>query len=281
MSLMIPRGPCWRYCPSNLTGTPSQSSPGSAVTAGANAVDGTAVSLLSALSADVEMIEIGFAGFFVSGGNGSCLADLLIDPAGGTSWTSLIDDLIVGQTLAPGGSQAPPLWYFFPIWIKSGTSVGIRIKTIHTSNITARVIIKAYGGNANPASWWCGQRVTSIGIDASNCIGQAHTAGNSGAFSSWTDLGSTLAARAGAFQFSAQGTFTDTTQQTLGYHFQFGIGGDQIGPTLLRCTSTTENGWITPTAPIYYDAPSGAQLQVRGTCQSTSEIVDVAAYAVH
>lgn len=250
------------------------------MTAGANASDGTAVSMISAVTHDVEYLVLGFMNFSSSGNNGSCMADVLIDPAGGTSWASLIDDLLIGETLTVGAAAPPALYYHFPIWIKSGTSIGMRAKTKHTSNITGRIVCFAFGGNANPATWWCGQRVTGIGLDATNCIGTNHTPGTSGTFSSWTDFGSTLAARAGAFQFAVQGTNTNTAQAAGGYFWEFGIGGERIGPTFLRDAHTVEAGWTMPPAPIFYDAPAGAQMQVRGTGPVSVDTFDVAAYAV-
>lgn len=280
---LITKPPSWGHCTTNLTGSPAVSSLGTAFTSGANNADGTAVALLSNVTHDIEYLVIGFCNHFSAGANSSALADVLVDPAGGTAWGSaaLIDDLLVGQSVSVAAATPTAIWYHFPVWLKSGHSVGIQVRTAHTAGITARAIIYAYGGNANPGSWWCGQHVTSVGITAASSQGTDHTAGNSGAYSAWTDLGSTLPAPCGALQFAVQGSNDDTTQGSASYFFEFGVGSTRIGPNISRTTNTTESGWSTPTGPIFCALPSGTQLQVRGTCGGTAEVLDVAAYAVH
>lgn len=281
MSLIV-KPPSWGHCTTNFTGTPSTSAVGTNFTSGANNGDGTAASVLSSISHDVEYLVIGIHGIAASGENGSALLDVLIDPAGGSSWSSFIDDLIAGECPVAGAAGGAAYWYHFPIWLKSGHSIGVQCRTARATDITTgRVVIFAYGGNRNPGSWWCGQSVTSVGITAASSRGTNHTAGNSGAFSSWTNFGSALPAPAGALQFAVQGTNTDTTQNAAAYYFEFGAGSTRIGPPLFRGTSTTEQGVLSPQGVIFYEAPSGLQLQVRGTCSGTAEQLDVAAYAVH
>jgi hypothetical protein len=256
---------------------------GTAVTAGANNADGTQVALITALTHDVEFLAIGYSAFGATGVNGSTLLDILVDPAGGTAWAAaaLIDDLLVGESIATSRAAGGPQWYYFPVWLKAGHSIGAHARTARAATTTGQIVVVSYGGNANPSSWWCGQHVTSIGITAASSKGTDHTAGNSGAFSSWTDFGSPLPAPCGALQFAVHGTNTDTTQNNSDYHFEFGVGGTRIGPKIYRGSTTSEASWTMPTGPIFCALPSGAQLQVRGTCAGTAEILDVAAYAVH
>jgi hypothetical protein len=183
MGLILPGSPGWAHCTSNISGTPS-TTPGTAVTASATAnTDGTSVSLLTALSHDVEYLIIGVHGFGASTNNTSALLDILVDPAGGTSWlsTPIINDLLVGYTGAIGvsGVTIAPVtrWYHFPLWIKSGASIGARVRCA-TGSQAGRVIVHAFGGNASPSSWWCGQFVTEIAINAGTSKGTDHTAGS-------------------------------------------------------------------------------------------------------
>jgi hypothetical protein len=257
---------------------------GTGVTAGANDSDGSAVSGISALTHDCEYLVVGISNWTANGENSSTLLDILIDPAGGTSWSTdpLISDLLTGQADAgTTNSDALPIVYHFPIWIKSGTSIGLRAQTARATDVSGRVWLYAYGGNANPSSWWCGQHVTTIGVDTATSQGTNHTPGNSGAYSTWADLGSPLPATCGALQFAVQGTNTDTTQAGLQYFFEFGVGSTRIGPNIWRSTTTGENGTTISGGVLFSAQPSGTQLQVRATCSGTAEILDVAAYAVH
>jgi hypothetical protein len=284
MPLLIPHGPSFEYCVDNLH-TEAQASPtsniGDAVTAGASNADGTAVTLLAALTHDVEYLHIAARGFSTGNTNNSALADILFDPAGGTSWQELIPDLLVGQGIATSTLVPVPYYYDFPIWVPAGSTIGARARNAAAGTVAGGIMVQAYGGNKNPGSWWCGKHVTAIGIDAANSQGQNHTAGNSNAYSTWANLGSVLPADCGALQFAVQGTNTDTTQSGGTYRFEFGYASQRVGPPIHRTTNTTEAGWIVPTGPIFKQIPAGTQLQVRGTAAGTAEIVDVAAYAVH
>jgi len=281
---LITKPPSWGHCTSNFTGTPAgnSNSLGTSNTSGASNVDGSSVALLTNIAHDVAELVIQLLAHNAAATNTSALADILVDPAGGSTWASaaLIDDLLVGESPTGGSNTNPGYVYCFPIWLKSGHSIGVRTRTAAAAGIAQRVFIHAYGGNANPGSWWCGQTIVSVGINAATSVGTNHTAGNSGAFSAWASLGSALSKPCGAVQWAVQGTNTDTTQNAAGYFFQFGAGSTQIGPTLFKSTSTGESGALVPTGPIFAAIPSGTQLQVRGTCSGTAEALDVAAYAV-
>src|SRR5581483_11563686 len=235
--------PSWGNCTTNMTVTPPANTGtlGSSCIAGANNADGSAVSLISAVSHDVEYLVVGASGYTISAGNGSTLLDILVDPAGGSSWsTGFIDDLLVGCSPPAAANAAVPVWYYFPIFLKAGTSIGAQARCAHTSTISGRVIVYAFGGNARPESWWCGKAVTSIGITAASSKGTDHTPGNSGAYSSWTNFGSTLPAPCGALQFGVHGTNSDTSATALGYYFEFGAGSTRIGPNYYHANGTAE-----------------------------------------
>jgi hypothetical protein len=291
MALLIP-APDWGYCSHNI-GNPTGINFGSGVTAGANNADGSAASVMSALSHDVELLVIGLSGFGLAAGaiNPCTLLDILIDPAGGTSWASLIDDLLVGGTY-PVNLQSStvgigtPLWFSFPVWIPAGATIGGMARTAHSSTITGRVVIYAYGGNRNPGSWWCGRKVTSIGINASSSRGTDHTPAASSSFSSWASLGSATTTDAYAYQWAAQGENDTDWQSTTPasaspYNFEFGVDSTRIGPPLVKGITAGEVGASFPTSVGYRHIPAGSQLQVRGAAFGVSpQTIDVAAYLV-
>jgi hypothetical protein len=283
MSIII-KPPSWGHCTTNLTGTPSTTVYGTAITAGANDADGAAVSFITSLTHDVEYLVIGINNFGgTANTNTSTLLDILVDPAGGSTWTTvptLINDLLCGYSVAATGSVAVPVWYHFPVWLKSGHSIGGQARTASGADITTgEVIIYAYGANSNPGSWWCGTSVETIGVDDTISQGQSHTVG-SGSYSSWTNLGSTLSKPCGALQFAVQGTNTDTVGGGTAIFFEFGVGSTRIGPNILRTSTSGETGWTSPSGPIFCSLPASTQLQVRALTSGVPEAHDVAAYAV-
>lgn len=272
--------PSWVYCTDNLPATPSTTATGTNVTCGASNADGTAVTVLSGLAHDCEYLVIGFgASSSPSGINNSCLVDVLVDRAGGTSWTSVIDDLLAGFVLQTGSNNSlAQRMYRFPLWIPAGSSIGIRGRTASASTFTLRCNMWAYGGNQRPESWWCGQKVTTYGVTAASSIGTMHTAGNSGAYSSWATVAASTSDHR-AFTMGVQGV-NGTTMSGLAYHFQFGVGSINLGGTYYKQTTTAEGGWDVNPEPVFYSIPSGTNLQVRGTCSGVAEALDVAIYGI-
>lgn len=286
MGLILPRAPSWSHWTTSIGSPTGTSNLGVAVPAGdtvsyvAN-TDGNPVTVLSALSHDCEYMIVHVNNSRATSADSSMLMDILVDYAGGTSWTELIADLLVGFADMTQGGTPSPREYHFPIWLPAGTSIGARARCAHTALITPRVVMQVGGGNANPESWWCGQKVATVGtFTAASSVGQTHTPGISGAFSSWTSLGSTLANAAGAVQWAAQG-FGSLFNGNGTYRWQFGVGSNQVGPELLQTITSTSRVGTIPRAPVFYSFPAGAQLQVRGANLSTGTTpIDVGGYVV-
>ena len=281
MGLIKPHGPSFGRCSHNISGTPAVLTVGTQFTSGAANADGTAVGVLAALAHDVEYLRIGFSGETLTAGiDNTCLISILIDPAGGTSWATLIPSLLVSTALLAVAGPYPVI-FNFPIWIPAGASVGVQARSAAAATPPVlRTVMHAWGGNSNPASWWCGQRVTAIGIDAANSRGTTHTPGSTGAFSSWANLGSALAVDAGALQWAVSGEFGDAAWNQVFYEFQFGISDIMIGAPVMRSTMSNEQGWVMPTGLILNRAPSGSQIRVRATSNTGPQAHGVAAYAV-
>lgn len=265
----------------NYAATPAAAaSPGVAFTAGANDVDGAAVALLGALAHDVHYIELGIAGTGLSTADSSCLLDLLIDPAGGTSWSSLIDDLICGFLAVPTTIVGVNTWYRFPLFIKAGASLGIQAKTHHTADITSgRAVVVAKGNPNKPDLWWCGSKVESLGPGA-NSKGVTITTSTANVFSAWTSIGGPTSGRYGALQFGAQemtGNVTNNSQ-----YFQIGSGSVKLPgtPTIPRIEASSDVG-LTYSHTIHCDIPAGTQLQSRMISNGSTQSRNVALYGVY
>ena len=271
------------HCTDSLQGVEPATTTGVNFTAGANNADGAAVEVLSALSHDVHFLVIAISGVFVTTADGKCLLDVLVDPAGGSAWASTIDDLVCGYNPAASTNTPQSVIYYFPIWIPSGSSIGVRARTAHTADITVgRTVMWAYGEPSRPDMWWCGSRVETLGVTAASSAGTTVTPGADGVFGDWTDIGSVTTGRYGAIQFGVNGS--DATSANAAYHWQVGYGSNRLpgSPTLWSGMVTTENGARNGHQPIWCDIAEGTQMQIRGTSSLASpENLDLAIYGVH
>lgn len=268
------------YCTDNMTGTPPAALIGTNFTANANNADGTVVSVLSALAHDVHYIEIGLGGINSATLNSASLVDIVVDPAGGTSWANWIDDLVAGYSAIPtAGATGIELWYRFPITLKSGHSIGVRARNASGSNITTgRIVIYAHGHPTAPDMWWSGSKVDSLGINAASSSGTTITPGNTGTWGSWTTIGTT-ARRWGALQYAINGS--DSSMLALGVHFEIGVGSARL-PMPRQFVSSTSSEISARTAPgwIPCDIAETTVMQMRGTANTTAENYNAAIYGV-
>lgn len=295
MGLILPNGPAFAHWSDNLaTAATTGLDWGTTLPDGGSAnAAGSDVTVLDDLTHDCEYLVFAVYGTFSNSGvRANALLDILVDPTGGTSWSVLISDLISGWAsgvdIDTGSTGYTPVMYAFPLWIPAGTAVGARIQgnwqttaPAYSAPANIRLAMWAAGGNKNPASWWCGQKVETVGaLDAANSTGQTVTPGASGSFSSWTSLGSAISARAGALQYAVGGAATPT-QTSQSCRFEFGAGSNQIGPCVYRGCTSTETGVSLLSGPVFCDIPSGTQMQVRAASGSGSpQAIECAAYLV-
>jgi hypothetical protein len=288
MGLIYPSGPSWAYYSHNQTNTLSGTTFGTHVTSGTSSADGTAVTLLSALAHDVEYLSLKLGASSTPAIDNNALMDILIDPAAGTSWSVLIPSLAVAglyqMQVANSAMFGPSGGYDFPIWIPAGASIGAQARNAGTTLQTLSVLALAKGGNANPASWWCGQRVSAIGINAGTSHGSSVSTGaTTNVYGSWADFGSTLGEACGAVQWAVMGDHSNgavfTSRQ---YEFEFGVGGVRYGGSIMRAISSSENGFWIPTGPIFSRFAAGTQFQARGKGSASGAVaMSVAAWAVY
>lgn len=276
-------GPCWQFAVDNIPASPGAVLTGTNFTTGVSNGDDATVTILSALAKDLCYVVVGFAGTSASTEDQNTLADIVIDRAGGTSWSSLIDDLVTGFCPTPtAGAIGMTSWYHFPLWIPAGASLGVRAR--HPSantNTNSRCVIYGYGQPKRPDMWWCGQGVESVGINAASSKGTNHTPGNSSAFSAYATIGTT-ARRFGAMQFGVNGS--DSGMLARGYNWQLGIGGVQIPgtPTFYHSNNTTEQMQrVGFNHPLFVDIPAGTTIQCRATASGTAEVHNVAVYGCY
>lgn len=277
--------PAWSfaYCTDNQPSTPSLASHGTAMTAGVSSAKGSTASLIAAIGHDVHRLVIHVSNFNTSAVAQYGLMDIMTDPAGGTSWSAFISDLVIGFMANNSAAVNSGFWYDIPIFIRAGTSIGARAQTAHTVAPTGtRVSVWAYGEPSRPEMWWCGQGVETLGVTPGTSRGTSVPTANA-AYGAWTNVGSATARRYGALLFGTNGI--SATANATDYHFQVGRGSQPLAgvPLLIRGMQTTEVGTaINPTGPHWCDVEAGAQLQVRGKGSNASfQSWDVALYGVY
>lgn len=186
--LYVPKqsGMGWTY--DNWGSNPS-ATPGTSVTPGASNSEGswTQVASSANIAHDVYGIYIQVATGATSGNQKSHLLDIGVDPAGGTSYTAVISNLVCG--CSPALTVAGNREFFFPFFIKAGSAVAVRIQGQNATAGTVRVIMKFYGYRSGPLAVPVGTFSETIGT-ITNSSGVSFTPGNA-SDGSWADLGTT------------------------------------------------------------------------------------------
>lgn len=100
------------------------------------------------------------------------LVNIGIDTAGGTSFTTRIPNLLIGSATAISGNGLG-IWYYFPLYIPAGSSIGIQAKSTVTTAFSTALWL--YGKPTNPESVKTGTYVISYGADTTNSRGTSIT----------------------------------------------------------------------------------------------------------
>ena len=143
---------------------------------------GANTAILSAIAEDCYGLSILFSGGSTAATIRRALVDVLIDPAGGTSWSVLIANLLsCGAGLPVGG-----YWYYFPIFLKAGTALGAAHQDLVATTQALRVGYRVFGRPSRPELLRVGSNVTTFGAVTATTTGTAFTPGTSvvGALSS-------------------------------------------------------------------------------------------------
>lgn len=265
----------WSY---SLQTTPS-TTPGVAVTPGSGS-KGSYVQLASGANLAFDCYEIllwVFAGN-TSTGIRDILIDIGLDPAGGTTYvqTGGINNIFVPQdsNAVEGGR-----WFWFPLFIKAGTSVGVRAQANSTS--TVRVMARFYGKPTHPENLAVGQYSETIGVSGNG--GTPFTCGNSAAWGSWTSLGTTT--RPCWYWELCYGHNVGTTTAQM-YFAELGYGdGTAAGTvTIISCKPQHNPGTAeksgSPSMGGYWEVPAGGTLYVRGSASGTAETTEAVAVGI-
>lgn len=125
---------------------------------------GANTAMLSAIAQDCYGISIMFSGQSATTSSRRCLVDLLVDPAGGTSWSVAIANLAaVGPTFGTSGAWG--VHYYFPLYLKSGTAIGTAHQNAVAGTLPLRVAMRVYGKPKRPHLVKCISKVQTLNAD--------------------------------------------------------------------------------------------------------------------
>lgn len=151
---------------------------GTAVTPGNNTY-GTAVSIIAgaSLTSDAFGILINANTIGSNGNARDTLLDILINPSGGSSWgaTPLITDLIVSCAAPYAGAGG--IEYFFPLFIKAGTSIAVKASQNNASPTQCNCFVRLFCQPSHPELVKTGSLVRTYGSTPASSNGTAITIG--------------------------------------------------------------------------------------------------------
>lgn len=169
-------------------GTNPASTMGTSVVPGASNAEGSWTQIAS--SANIAQDIYGIYLQIHSGASSAAaklhVLDIGVDPAGGTSYSAVITDLVCGAS--PALTVAGAREHYFPFFIKAGSSVAVRIAGSNATAGTVRVAARFYGQRSEPAVFPAGTYSESYGVSGTS--GTAITPGNA-ADGSWVQVGTT------------------------------------------------------------------------------------------
>lgn len=246
---------------------------GATVTPVQNAMSGAWASIFSALPYDVCGIWVNIN----SGGSSNAARDLLVDigvdPAGGTSYVVAIPYLLglaapLAASVGDGGIN-----YFFPLYIKAGSTVAARASVNNATVGTVRVWCAVWALPANSLNLRLGTRVEAIGIVSASSRGTTVTPGTTSE-GAWTDLGTSVNEN---WWWQAGCGCNDASMTALSHHLDIGLGDASnkdiiIQDQIIRVNTTTESlAWATQMPGCVREYPAGEHVYGRLQCSGTSD----------
>lgn len=178
--------------PSIADGTRPAAAYGTSVTAGNN-VYGSYSSLIAgaSLTHDAYGIWVNINSNDVATAARDALLTVGLDAAGGTSFTDFISHLLcsdAGPYYANSAGGAGGASYYFPVFIKAGTSIGAKASLNNVVGMSFRAHCVLFCKPTRPDAIKVGTFVQSFGATTASSSGTAVTAGTASE-GAWTEIG--------------------------------------------------------------------------------------------
>lgn len=257
----------WQY--SNATAP--NSNPGTSVTPGASNAEGSATVIAtgSNIAEDVYGVLLVVSQGSTATAIKNHLLDIGFDPAGGTSYDWIVENLGVGSSGGVSAGQARALW--LPIFIPAGSQVAVRIQGNNATAGTVNVWATFFGRPSHPEQVWAatyseniGTITTSAGPDLGTNVGQSAAEGT------WVSIG-TCSQRLRYLLPCVQMNDSSTNAQMIFLDVAVGTTGSNTSilqnlPVGLPGTSEIMGSPLHAVAPLLYcDIPAGSEICVRAS----------------
>lgn len=269
----------YREIQNNLPATPSNTAPGTVVTASATPFTKGAWTALLTTDFDVNLVCLHIHNQGAGGNNYRTLVDVAIGPAAGGSEQIVLPDLLAGAGL-PMATAGLSRLLVLPLYIPAGLRVSARASSA-TASRPVDVNLFCYGGpRSEGVQAFVG--ADAYGITAGASSGTVITPGSTGTESAWLNIGGTTSRAYSGLIVMMQGA-TDTAMAALAYHTEVGYnsGAPNLGEFFFLVDATEHYAGPMPPLPIFASIPSGTQLQARSEAQGTAEVLDVALYGLY
>lgn len=246
---------------------------GTSVTPGTSSAEGSWTQVASSgnIAQDVYGFYLKIFAGATSGASKLHVLDIGVDPAGGTSYSAVITDLVCGDS--PSLTVAGNREHYFPFFIKAGSSVAVRISGSNATPGTVRVAMRFYGVLSNQMQFPAGTYSESYGVTGT--AGTSITPGNA-ADGSWVSLGTT----SNPIWWWQLGYQIDNTTITAEYTYLTLAVGDASNKknvfTIMHGGTTGETcGLAAQTQMLWHAAyqpvPAGTNVYVRGRCNNAPD----------
>ena len=266
-------------------GANPSATPGTAITPGTGNAKGSWVQLASAanISTDCYWLYLQAHTGAVSSAAKNQSLDLGVDPAGGTAYVVALADVLIGS--APALTVPGECTYIFPMYIKSGSSIGARVQGSHATAGTVYAVAKLFGKPDYPDAIPTGTFAETIGFTASTTLGTAVTPGNA-ADGAWATIGTTtkncwwwqMGYQINNGTVTAEYTYIEiaygdgTNKVTISKDMHVGTTGETVGLAV-----NTKMTWCTSFKAV----PSGSTIYARARCINAPDTgYNVAVYGV-
>lgn len=259
--------------PSVALGTRPATNWGASITPGNNTY-GSYTSVQSAHTEDAYGILININSNNVSAAARDALVTIGFDPAGGTSFGGLggvagneINHLVASCAVAyllGSAANTGGIWYYFPLFIKAGTSIGAKASINNATVGTLRVATWLMTRPTNPKTLRCGSFVRTFGATTASSSGTAITPGTT-TKATYTQVGSAIAEPLWFWELGIG--MNNATMPNNIYHCDLAVGSSTsanqtvIQDAFVAISSTEAIG--KPVAGAYWQAAVGDNVYVR------------------
>lgn len=254
---------------------------GTSITPGSGAKGSYAAVVGTALSFDAYGVLLVVYGSGGSAASRNYLMDVGYDPAGGTSYTVLLPDLLVGGSIAMNtAGTTGGIWYYFPIFVPSGSKVGARAQGADTTAF--RVGIQLMQQPVNPAQIRKGSFVEAYGISGNT--GTSVTLGTTSE-GAWTQIGTTGSLPIWWWQMGYQIATADTSWANAQISVDVAVGDATnkniiIADTIINSNSTESIGNPPISAGVEFYVKPGTAVYARGQHSGTVDNCAIAVYGM-